>query len=63
MRTTAATSPKPSKSRPVAHRTSTARLDPYAVSGALTLEEWRRIRAIAKPVQIVRHQEQLVSTD
>jgi hypothetical protein len=63
MRTTATTSPKPSKSRPSAHRTSAPRLDPYAVAGALTLEEWRRTQATMHPVHVVRPQEQLVSID
>ena len=63
MRTTATTSPKPSKSRPAPHRTSAARLDPYAVPGALTLEEWRRVQATTKPVHVVRPLEQLVSAD
>ena len=61
MRTTATTSPKPSKSRPAVHRTSSARLDPYAVAGTLTLEEWRRVQATMTPVHIVRPQEELVT--
>ncbi|HVM53984.1 MAG TPA: hypothetical protein VM262_12370 [Acidimicrobiales bacterium] len=36
-------------------RSSAPSLDPYAVQGTMTLEEWRRTVAPAKPVHIVRY--------
>jgi hypothetical protein len=63
MRTTAATSPKRTKSRPAAHRTTAARLDPYAVVGTVTLEEWRRTQSTAPAVHVVRHQEDVPTPD
>ena len=63
MRTTAATSPKHAKSRPAVHRTSAPRLDPYAVAGTVTLQEWRRTRATLPAVHIVRPLEVTVTSD
>jgi len=63
MRTAATSSPKPSKSRPAVHRTSSVRLDPYAVAGTVTLQEWRRVHETMPTVHVVRPQETVSTSD